>query len=54
MAFRHARAIDTLVDIPEEPSTGLLVKVEIIFIHIGGCQNYDPFLGHYYNTAPHI
>ena len=22
--------------------------------HMGGCQNYGPFLGPYYNTAPII
>ena len=22
--------------------------------HVGGCQNYGPFLGPYYNTAPII
>ena len=22
--------------------------------HMGGCQNYGPFLGPYYNTAPNI
>ena len=22
--------------------------------HVGGCQNYGPFLGPYYNTAPNI
>ena len=22
--------------------------------HMGGCQNYGPFLGPYYNTAPTI
>ena len=24
------------------------------FTHMGGCQNYGPFLGPYYNTAPII
>ena len=24
------------------------------FIYMGGCQNYGPFLGPYYNTAPSI
>ena len=24
------------------------------FLHLGGCQNYGPFLGPYYNTAPII
>ena len=23
-------------------------------VHMGGCQNYGPFLGPYYNTAPYI
>ena len=23
-------------------------------LHIGGCQNYGPFLGPYYSTAPII
>ena len=23
-------------------------------LHLGGCQNYGPFLGPYYNTAPII
>ena len=23
-------------------------------VHVGGCQNYGPFLGPYYNTAPNI
>ena len=25
-----------------------------IYIYMGGCQNYGPFLGPYYNTAPNI
>ena len=24
------------------------------WIHMGGCQNYGPFLGPYYSTAPNI
>ena len=24
----------------------------LVFIHMGGCQNYGPFLGPYYITAP--
>ena len=24
------------------------------WIHLGGCQNYGPFLGPYYSTAPNI
>ena len=24
------------------------------WIYMGGCQNYGPFLGPYYNTAPNI
>ena len=23
-----------------------------LYIYMGGCQNYGPFLGPYYNTAP--
>ena len=23
-----------------------------LFLHMGGCQNYGPCLGPYYNTAP--
>ena len=23
-----------------------------MYIHMGGCQNYGPFLGPYYSTAP--
>ena len=25
-----------------------------MYMHVGGCQNYGPFLGPYYNTAPII
>ena len=25
-----------------------------VHIYMGGCQNYGPFLGPYYNTAPTI
>ena len=28
--------------------------ISIIGLYMGGCQNYGPFLGPYYNTAPNI
>ena len=28
--------------------------VVCIYIYMGGCQNYGPFLDPYYNTAPNI
>ena len=31
-----------------------LVGLSSIRVHVGGCQNYGPFLGPYYNTAPNI
>ena len=27
---------------------------DLIAAHVGGCQNYGPFLDPYYNTAPNI
>ena len=38
---------------------GLLVAKRAGFVgelvlHVDGCQNYGPFLGPYYNTAPNI
>ena len=40
---------------PENPRRdGLLVPLSIlvVYMYMGGCQNYGPFLGSYYNTAP--
>ena len=28
--------------------------VREMFVHMGGCQSYGPFLGSYYHTAPII
>ena len=30
------------------------IRLRFIVAHIGGCQNYAPFLGPYYNMAPNI
>ena len=32
--------------------TNGMLTLEIMAKHMGGCQNYGPFLGPYYNTAP--
>ena len=29
-------------------------KLRAHYSHMGGCQNYGPFLDPYYNTAPNI
>ena len=31
-----------------------LLNLVIAQVYMGGCQNYGPFLGPYYNTAPDI
>ena len=40
------------------PCTGLLLRDSMKSLYSGnhmvGCQNYGPFLGPYYNTAPNI
>ena len=33
---------------------GPLSSRYVIEMHMGGCQNYGPFLDPYYNTAPNI
>ena len=37
-------------------TTVLALRVEVWAVtgYMGGCQNYGPFLGPYYNTAPNI
>ena len=38
------------------PLTAEVLDVYVSFraLHMGGCQNYGPLLGPYYNTAPTI
>ena len=32
----------------------IVLRLGHVDIHMGGCQNYGPFLGPYYDTAPSI
>ena len=36
------------------PTAAVLSRMPSEAEHMGGCQNYGPFLGPYYNTAPII
>ena len=39
---------------PEAWSKKLAATANSQTTHVGGCQNYGPFLGPYYNAAPNI
>ena len=32
----------------------IVIVIVLVIAYMGGCQNYGPFLGPYYNTAPNI
>ena len=61
--YNKGTAYYTILAVPgRQPSSifGSLVQLKITpervrsVIDLGGCQNYDPFLGPYYSTAPII
>ena len=44
-----------VVAVVEIPLANLMTLLSVhINAHVGGCQNYGPFLGPYHNTAPNI
>ena len=52
---RHGHAIVSVTPLPQPPPLRQLQKQFCSGCsYIGGCQNYGPFLGPYYNTAPNI
>ena len=48
--MRNKRSLEGVVD----SWGGVEVGLRVYKFKMGGCQNYGPFLGPYYNTAPII
>ena len=52
--WKSALGADILHTFVPEPKDTLNHHTNLKSQHMGGCQNYGPFLGPYYNTAPII